>query len=102
MIRGKREKGGKEERGEVEVENIAEERRQEGQRVHFQDLEAQEVPKLKEVKLSLKDINPIMPILAVLRRLNNLVILFGSGNVILTSAQGYRINDVIIRTYICL
>jgi hypothetical protein len=33
----------------------------------------------REVELSLKDINPFRPIWTVLRRVNNLVILFSSG-----------------------
>lgn len=54
--------------------------KKEGQRVTFQDAEAQgSPPDLKEVKLSLKDVNPIPPMWAVLRRLNNLAILFASG-----------------------
>lgn len=59
--------------------------KKEGQRVTFQDIEAQtpvedgEGVRLTELKLSLKDVNPIPPMWAVLRRLNNLTILFASG-----------------------
>ncbi|KAI0345658.1 vacuolar DHA amino acid exporter [Trametopsis cervina] len=38
-----------------------------------------ESEKIKEIKLSLKDVNPIPPMLHVLRRLNNLAILTSSG-----------------------
>ena len=54
-------------------------------KVTFQDVEAQGTPvhdddtDVKEIKLSLKDVNPLRPIVAVLSRLNNFVILFASG-----------------------
>ncbi len=51
-------------------------------KVTFKDVEAQVVGEhadIKEVKLSLTDIDPVRPIIAVLRRMNNLVILFASG-----------------------
>lgn len=38
-----------------------------------------EAAQIKEIKLSLKDVNPIPPMLHVLRRLNNLAILTSSG-----------------------
>lgn len=56
-----------------------------GPKVTFQDVEAQTAAlhdddtDVKEIKLSLKDLNPVKPIIAVLRRLNNLVILVASG-----------------------
>ena len=34
---------------------------------------------VKEIRLTLKDVNPIRPLFAVLRRMNNLAILFASG-----------------------
>lgn len=46
------------------------------------DVEAQtqtDAVPIKELKLSLKDVNPIGPIVHVLRRLNNLVVLLASG-----------------------
>lgn len=57
--------------------------KRERQRITFQDVEAQtpsaDGVRLTEVKLSLKDVNPIPPMWAVLRRPNNLTILFASG-----------------------
>ena len=52
--------------------------------VTFQDVEAQaamhdDIADVREIKLSLKDVNPVRPLVAVVRRLNNLVILFASG-----------------------
>lgn len=43
------------------------------------------VADVKEIKLTLKDVNPIGPIIAVLRRLNNVVILLSSGGCIVLS-----------------
>lgn len=42
------------------------------------------VADVKEIKLTLKDVNPVGPIIAVLRRLNNLVILLSSGEDVLS------------------
>lgn len=50
------------------------------------------IPAMDEIKVSLKDVNPITPLWQILRRMNNLVILSGSG---LTFAFGYFI------TYTC-
>ena len=53
--------------------------------VTFQDVESQvpvpheEDADVKEIRLSLRDVNPIRPLVAVLRRLNNAAILFASG-----------------------
>ncbi|KAF7799395.1 hypothetical protein EIP86_010627 [Pleurotus ostreatoroseus] len=43
------------------------------------DHDGDDTADVKEIKLSLTDVNPVKPIIAVLRRLNNLVILFASG-----------------------
>lgn len=53
-------------------------------KVTFQDVESQALghdddTDVKEIKLSLKDVNPVRPVLAVLGRMNNLVILVASG-----------------------
>ena len=51
-------------------------------RVTFQDVESgphDDDTDVKEIKLSLKDVNPVPPLIAVLRRMNNLVILIASG-----------------------
>ncbi|GBE87222.1 vacuolar DHA amino acid exporter [Sparassis latifolia] len=50
---------------------------------------------VKEVKVSLKDVNPVVPIIHVLRRKNNLAILFGSG---LLFAFNYSITYTASRT----
>jgi len=54
--------------------------------VSQEDVESQitpkTLPKAAEVKISLRDINPIGPLWAILRRTNNLVILFASGEFI--------------------
>ncbi|KAI0927466.1 hypothetical protein AcV5_007999 [Taiwanofungus camphoratus] len=61
------------------------------------DLESQAVPAepVKEVKLSLKDVNPVGPIVHVLRRANNVTILFASG---LLFAFNYSITYTASRT----
>ncbi|KLO08653.1 MFS general substrate transporter [Schizopora paradoxa] len=38
-----------------------------------------ELPKFNKVKLSLRDVNPLTPLLQILKRTNNIVILFASG-----------------------
>jgi MFS family permease len=40
---------------------------------------AMNIPPLKEIKLSLTDVNPFPPVLLILKRWNNLAILFPSG-----------------------
>ncbi|KAF9807671.1 hypothetical protein IEO21_08129 [Rhodonia placenta] len=62
------------------------------------DVEAQtqtDAVPIKELKLSLKDVNPIGPIVHVLRRLNNLVVLLASG---LLFAFNYSITYTASRT----
>ncbi|OCH91100.1 vacuolar DHA amino acid exporter [Obba rivulosa] len=65
------------------------------------DLEAQALPmkrapsSIPDVKLSLKDVNPVGPFVQVLRRMNNLAILFASG---LLYAFGYSILYTCSRT----
>ncbi|KAF8517403.1 vacuolar DHA amino acid exporter [Hysterangium stoloniferum] len=44
------------------------------------DLEAQPQPMLDEMKLSIKEISPIRPLIAVLKRKNNLAVLFASSS----------------------
>ncbi|EED80205.1 predicted protein, partial [Postia placenta Mad-698-R] len=54
------------------------------------DVEAQtqtDAVPIKELKLSLKDVNPIGPIVHVLRRLNNLVVLLASGDITYTASR---------------
>ena len=64
-------------------------------KVTFQDVESQ-VPgphdddtDVREIKLSLKDVNPVRPVVAVVRRMNNLVILLASGAFSKASASRY-------------
>ncbi|KAI0775515.1 vacuolar DHA amino acid exporter [Trametes elegans] len=72
--------------------------------VRERDLEKQNQPsraeveaseQLQEVKLSLADVNPVKPIIHVLRRMNNLTILFASG---LIFAFSYSITFTCSRT----
>jgi len=37
---------------------------------------------LEDVKLSLKDVNPLSPVVLVLRRVNNLLIFFSAGKIL--------------------
>lgn len=53
------------------------------------------VPGMEDIKLSLKDVNPVTPLWQILRRLNNLVILVGSG---LIFAFGYFISYTCARS----
>lgn len=46
---------------------------------HPRDLEASRQPSIDEIRLSIKEVNPIRPIGVVMRRMNNLSILFPSG-----------------------
>lgn len=61
------------------------------------DVEAQTVhevsvvaPPIKEIRLSLKDVNPLGPMVHVLRRLNNVTILVASGEYFVFSAIAVR------------
>lgn len=52
---------------------------------HDKDVEAQEktdvetIPSMDEIRVSLRDVNPIRPMIVVLRRLNNVAVLCASG-----------------------
>jgi MFS family permease len=66
------------------------------------DIETQRpvTPPLKEVNLSLTDLNPVTPILHVLRRLNNICILLPSGKHLYFSLKDLCIVEFVLRAFI--
>jgi MFS family permease len=62
------------------------------------DVEAQNYTyqSLKDAKLSLTDVNPVVPIFGILRRMNNIVILLASGTHILMASYILRLRSMFL------